>query len=101
MLKSIFKTNLNDTFVQIAIYMRKIFLPCLLIMLPLLGWAQTNPNIGIRDEKHTVFAFTNATIHESSTKVYSKATLVIKDEKIIDCGEKVVIPKEAKVVDCS
>lgn len=81
--------------------MKRIFLFTLLILAQSPAWLQTNPLIGIKDEKHTVYAFTNATIHESSTKVYAKATLVIKDEKIIDCGEKVNFPKEAKIIDCT
>ncbi len=81
--------------------MRKITLLATMILINAPAWMQTNPLIGIKDEKHLVVAFTHATIHESSTKTYSNATLVIKDEKIVDCGEKINIPKEAKVIDCT
>lgn len=63
--------------------------------------AQTDPNIGIKDEKHYTLAFTHAIIHVNSTTTINNGTLLIKDEKIIDCGEKIPIPKEAKQIDCS
>jgi len=63
--------------------------------------AQTNPNIGIKDEKHYTIAFTNAIIHVNSTTTINNGTLIIKDEKIVDCGEKISIPKEAKQIDCN
>lgn len=83
-------------------YMIKIFFLLFISMLVQIpAWMQTNPNIGIKDERHTVFAFTNAILHISSVKTITKGALVIKDEKIIDCGEKLGIPKEAKVIDCN
>lgn len=67
----------------------------------MMAFAQTDPNIGIKDEKHTLYAFTNAIIHSSSTKTFNKGTLLVKDEKIVDCGENLLIPKGAKVIDCT
>jgi len=81
--------------------MKKIHLLALSFVLAVSAFSQTNPNAGIRDEKHTVFAFTNATIHKNSIETYINATLIIKDDKIVECGDKIIIPKGAKVIDCS
>lgn len=80
--------------------MKKIILP-LCILLSNAVWAQTNPNIGIRDEKHTMFAFTNATIHQNSITTINNGTLIIKDNIIVECGNNVIIPKQAKTIDCN
>jgi hypothetical protein len=81
--------------------MKKILFFICIFLVPVTVWLQTNPLIGIKDEKHMVVAFTHATIHISSSQTYSNATLVIKDERILDCGEKISIPSEAKVIDCT
>src|SRR5688500_12353885 len=81
--------------------MKHPFLVILCLIITTYTLAQTNPNIGIKDERHTAVAFTNATIHINSTTTLTKGTLLIKDEKIVDCGEKISIPKEAKTIDCS
>jgi imidazolonepropionase-like amidohydrolase len=81
--------------------MKAPLLPLLCFALTTSVLAQTNPNTGIKDERHGSFAFTNATIHINSTTTLTNATLLIKDEKIADCGEKISIPKEAKTIDCT
>lgn len=91
----------NDTFVYIVFNMKKFYLLGVSFFLGLMAFAQTNPNIGIKDEKHTIYAFTNATIHKNSAETFTSATLVIKDDKIVDCGTKITIPKGAKVFDCT
>lgn len=80
---------------------KKIHLLALSFLLSVSVFTQTNPNMGIKDEKHTVYAFTNAIIHKNSTETFINGTLIIKDDKIVDCGDKLVIPKGAKIIDCS
>lgn len=80
--------------------MKKLFLP-LCILISHAVWSQTNPNIGIRDEKHTTYAFINATIHQNSTTIIQNGVLLVKDNTITDCGTNLIIPKQAKVIDCA
>ncbi len=56
-------------------------------------------NTGVKTTKNTTVAFTNATIFVTPTKVLNKATLVVKDGKVVNIGKSVSIPKEAKIVD--
>lgn len=81
--------------------MKKIILLAGLCLTALHGFAQTNPLIGIKDEKHQVVAFKNATIHISSNQTINNGTLVIQDEKILECGSGANIPKGAKILDCT
>jgi len=76
--------------------MKKIHLLALSFVLAVSAFSQTNPNAGIRDEKHTVFAFTNATIHKNSIETYINATLIIKDDKIVNVVIKLLFRKEQK-----
>ncbi len=56
-------------------------------------------NDGIKTPKQSHIAFINATIYAMPTLVYKNATLVIKDSKIVSVGEKINIPKNAKIID--
>jgi imidazolonepropionase-like amidohydrolase len=56
---------------------------------------------GIADKRSGNYAFTNATIVQSSGTILQKATLLIKNGSIIAVGTSVTIPKEAVVVDCN
>jgi imidazolonepropionase-like amidohydrolase len=58
------------------------------------------PVNGVRDIRSGLYAFTNATIVQNSNTKIEKATLLIKQGKIIAVGTAVVVPKEAVVVNC-
>ena len=62
---------------------------------------ETFPINGVRDLRTGVYAFTNATIIQNEKTKIEKATLVIKQGKIVAVGATVEIPKEAIVVDCN
>jgi hypothetical protein len=62
--------------------------------------AQQNfPVNGLRNDKKIIYAFTNAKIYIDYKTILEKATLIITEDKIIDVGTTLIIPKEALVVD--
>ncbi|HRG58743.1 MAG TPA: amidohydrolase family protein [Bacteroidia bacterium] len=64
------------------------------------AYSQQNfPKNGITNEKKLTFAFTNAKIFVDYKTVLEKSTLLIQDDKIIDVGPTVIIPKEAVIID--
>lgn len=67
----------------------------------LLQAQETFPVNGVADKRDGCYAFTNATIVQSATSTLQKATLVIRDGKIVSVGTTVTIPKDAVVVDCN
>jgi imidazolonepropionase-like amidohydrolase len=82
--------------------MKRIFLWLTLITLSVTTNAQeTFPINGIRDVRSGLYAFTNATIVQNSSTKIEKATLLIKQGKIIAVGTSVAIPADAIIVDCS
>lgn len=62
---------------------------------------QTFPIAAPSDERTGLHAFTNATIYTDYKTSADKATLLIKDGKVVAVGTNVTIPKEAAVHDCS
>jgi imidazolonepropionase-like amidohydrolase len=60
---------------------------------------QNFPLNGLSNEKKIIYAFTNAKIYVDYKTVLDKATLIIVDDKIIDVGSTITIPKEALVID--
>lgn len=82
--------------------MRRIILSLLLLVIGATAFAQESfPINGVRDLRTGVYAFTNATIIQNEKTKIEKATLVIKQGKIVAVGATVEIPKEAIVVDCN
>ena len=82
--------------------MKRIFLSLLLLLTSAAAFAQeTFPVNGVRDLRSGTYAFTNATIIQNASTKIEKATLVIKQGKIIAVGVGVEIPKDAVVVDCN
>ena len=82
--------------------MRKIISSLFLLLFGATAFAQeTFPINGVRDLRTGVYAFTNATIIQNEKTKIEKATLVIKQGKIVAVGATVEIPKEAIVVDCN
>lgn len=62
---------------------------------------QTFPISAPSDERPEVYALTNATVYTDYKTKLEGATLLIKKGIVEQVGEKVVIPSEAIVVDCS
>ncbi|MGL4596583.1 MAG: amidohydrolase family protein [Bacteroidia bacterium] len=57
------------------------------------------PNTEVSDNRHTVFAFTNAHIQVDAETVIDKGTLLIKDGLVLDVGPAVTVPAGAVVTD--
>lgn len=80
--------------------MRVLLTTIALCVLSISGRAQTTaPAVHIQDVAPSLFAFTNATLHVDARTTIAKATLVIKDGKVLAAGEKVTIPPGALVRD--
>ncbi len=54
---------------------------------------------GVKTTENSTFAFTNATIYVTPTKVVKKGTLLIKDGKVVSVGKSIKIPKGTKITD--
>lgn len=81
--------------------MRKFkLLLCGLLFASLLQAQETFPVNGVADKREGCYAFTNATIVQNSQSTLQKATLVIRDGKIVAVGAGVAVPKDAVVIDC-
>ena len=81
--------------------MRKIKLLLSGLLFALLLQAQeTFPVNGVADKREGCYAFTNATIVQNSQSTLQKATLVIRDGKIVSVGVGVTLPKDAVIIDC-
>ena len=59
----------------------------------------TFPNNGAPNTMHTIYAFTNCTLHVDADATILNATLIIQDDKIIRVGEKLEVPKDAITLD--
>ncbi len=82
--------------------MKRIFLSLLLLLTGAAAFAQESfPVNGVRDLRSGAYAFTNATIIQNASTKMEKATLVIKQGKIVAMGVGIEIPKDAVVVDCN
>ncbi len=62
-------------------------------------YEKTTPDLNIRDKSPAVVAFTNAAIVVSPTLRYEKATLLIRDGRVVDVGAAVAIPADAAIFD--
>ncbi len=70
------------------------------ILLPAWLCAQENvPANGPRPGAHPVHAFVHATVHTAPGEVLRDATLLVKDDRIVDVGAKVKVPAGAVVHD--
>ena len=58
-------------------------------------------NDGVKQSFINYYALTNATIYVSATQKLEKATLLVKENKIIEVGTSVAIPKGAIVIDAT
>ncbi|GEO09763.1 amidohydrolase family protein [Segetibacter aerophilus] len=60
---------------------------------------RTFPVNGVADERSSAYAFTNATIVKDGQTTLQKATLIIREGKIVAVGTSVSIPRDAIVID--
>lgn len=58
---------------------------------------ETFPANGVKDNRHTVYAFSNAVIVSNAHSTLSKASLLVQDDKIVAIGTNVTIPQGAIV----
>ena len=58
-------------------------------------------NDGVKQSFKNFTAITNATIYVSATQKIEKATLLIKENKIVEVGTNVVIPKGTNIIDAT
>lgn len=72
-----------------------------LALIPFVGlWAQTTfPSNGAPSRAHNVHAFINANIYSDYETLIKNATLLVKDGKVLNVGEKLDVPKGAIVHD--
>ncbi|MGB1043407.1 MAG: hypothetical protein ACPGU6_08435, partial [Tenacibaculum sp.] len=56
-------------------------------------------NTGVKTSKNKLYAFTNAKIYVSPSKIIKKGTLLIKDGKVVNSGKSVNIPNGAEIID--
>ena len=75
------------------------FLLSLFIIANFANAQQTFPVNGPHDDKPEYYALTNATIFVDAQTKLVKATLIIKDGKVINVGVGIAVPNEAKVID--
>ncbi|MEQ1826969.1 MAG: amidohydrolase family protein [Pirellula sp.] len=61
--------------------------------------AGTKPETGILEHRNSVFAITNATVVSEPGKRFEKATIVIRDGKIVEIGTSVTPPAGSHVID--
>jgi len=61
----------------------------------------TYPTNGVKDERSGHYALTNATIYVTPTQKLEKATLLIKDGKVVSVSPSAFIPADAVEIDCS
>ncbi|MBL1279500.1 MAG: amidohydrolase family protein [Fluviicola sp.] len=78
----------------------RILFVLLFSLLVSLSFSQIKPNNGAATSKPAYYALKNATIYISPGRIVNNATLLIKDDKIIDVGKGVKTPKDAVFIDC-
>src|SRR5687768_11052791 len=59
----------------------------------------TFPVNGAADQRHTIYALTNARIQVDPETVIEKGTLLVQDGRLLAVGASVIIPKEAMTID--
>ena len=58
-------------------------------------------NDGVTQSFKNHVAVTNATVYVSASQTIEKATLLFKDDKILEIGTDVTIPKSATIIDAT
>ncbi|MBS1645945.1 MAG: amidohydrolase family protein [Bacteroidetes bacterium] len=80
-------------------HLQYVFLILSFFSLTVKGQTETFPSNGAVNNTHTCYAFTNATLHIDANIVLNKATLLVKDNRVVEAAEKVNIPADAVVYD--
>lgn len=81
--------------------MRQLFflISFIFIIAPLAIGQTTFPTNGAPNTMHTIYAFTNCTLHVDADVTIINATMLIQDGKVLRIGEKLETPKDAIAVD--
>ncbi len=79
--------------------MKKLYLVLFLITNITFAQVYFPKNDGVKQSYNNFVAITNATIFVTSTQKIEKATLLIQENKIVDVGLAIAIPKEATIID--
>jgi imidazolonepropionase-like amidohydrolase len=82
-----------------AVKMRHILIVVLALCCVQVVAQPTFPVNGTHNKNHTVYAFTNATIHIDHLTVLENSTMLIKDGRVIEVSGKKTTPKGAVVYD--
>ena len=61
--------------------------------------AGTKPEVGVLEHKSDVVAIQNATVVPEPGKSLEKATILIRDGKIVEVGTNVTVPADAEIID--
>jgi imidazolonepropionase-like amidohydrolase len=61
--------------------------------------AGTKPEVGVLEHKSDVVAIQNATVVPEPGKSLEKATILVRDGKIVEVGTNVTVPADAEIVD--
>jgi imidazolonepropionase-like amidohydrolase len=78
---------------------RKILLILTLFIGKLVSQTITFPINGAPDNRHTLVAIINVQVYADYKTYFPNATILIKDDKIVDCGPNLSIPKNAFIID--
>ena len=81
--------------------MRLTFLVLIVLILISVKAQVTFPVNGVRDDIHTIYAFTHATIYTSYNSRILDGTLVIQNGNIINLGTNINLPKQAVEINCT
>ncbi|MCY2983655.1 MAG: amidohydrolase family protein [Planctomycetota bacterium] len=61
--------------------------------------AGTKPEVGVLEHKSDVVAIQNATVVPEPGKSLEKATILVRDGKIVEVGTNVTVPADAEIID--
>ena len=75
-------------------YFISTFIAVVFFVNTILGQTTFNTN-GAPNGTHTIYVFTNCTLHVDADIIITNATLIVQDGKIIGAAEKLQLPKEA------
>ena len=79
----------------------RFYLYLLLFMPGFVSAQETFPVNGVAEPIDKAYAFTNATIVRDAKTTLTKATMIIREGKIVSIGSNLSIPKDAIVIDCN
>ena len=80
--------------------MKKILLLFLFMCINIINAQEYFPsNTGVKTSKNKLYAFTNAKIYVSPSKIIKKGTLLIKDGKVVNAGKNLKIPNGTEIID--